>query len=429
MAADDIVISLYERDPAAEWAAPEQYPKTQEPVAIATRDFAPQGSDHRLEVPAAHAVAVRSFSLAGRWFDLWVEFGADPAPAGRVEEANRVLAGLDVEDGDFYPGSLEPARFSEAGGWFVGTSGSRQRGPDNEFATAWAATIPYRNGPYELPPFATLEALPRDGILIWVSLFRTPLFAPRWQPVPEPFRLDDAEVLPIWEGQVRDIPEYRIWTQVRGQYEVDLRVYFGRPDPTAEMLASAQAMLDLLELPDWGPWPGGTVVTQHGATGTGVSEASTPAIDVGQGIAVEVPPGWTLASEPLTPALADARELFSVGTYPLQAGGKRCAQVPEQALEDLGPWDALVSVQEREERPTDEFVARPAHFGPTLGIGYEQSEIPECLDPPRDFFLRWIPFQDQRRAFYALVAIGNAASSETRAEAWAILDGLQVEPR
>ena len=61
-------------------------------------------------------------------------------------------------------------------------------------------------------------------------------------------------MLPAWEGQVRDLPEYRLWTRVEGQYDVDLRVYFGRPDPGGEMLAEAQAELDRLELPDWGTW-------------------------------------------------------------------------------------------------------------------------------------------------------------------------------
>lgn len=163
----------------------------------------------------------------------------------------------------------------------------------------------------------------------------------------------------------------------------------------------------------------------------GVSEPSTPPVDVGEGIVVEVPPGWMLAGEPLTPALVNPREILSLGTYPLRAGGNRCAQLPEQALEDLGPDDAFVSVQERSSSapPGPEFRPRPERFGPTLGIGYAKLEFTACLEAREQFFLRWIPFQDQGRAFYALVAIGHDASSETRAEAWAILDGLQVRLR
>jgi hypothetical protein len=53
---------------------------------------------------------------------------------------------------------------------------------------------------------------------------------------------------------VGNLSEHRLWTRVERQYDVDLRVYFGRPDPTGEMLARAQAELDRLVLPDWGAW-------------------------------------------------------------------------------------------------------------------------------------------------------------------------------
>jgi hypothetical protein len=103
----------------------------------------------------------------------------------------------------------------------------------------------------------TLESLPPDGIVIWVSLSRWcyPRGSEQGSPiVRRPYRLRDFDVQPGWEGQVRDLPKYQLWTQVEGQYEVDLRVYFGSPDPTEDMLARAQGELDRLELPDWGPW-------------------------------------------------------------------------------------------------------------------------------------------------------------------------------
>jgi hypothetical protein len=48
---------------------------------------------------------------------------------------------------------------------------------------------------------------------------------------------------------------YRLYGPVDEQYFVDLWVFFGDVDePSAEERARAQAMLDRLELPDWGPW-------------------------------------------------------------------------------------------------------------------------------------------------------------------------------
>ena len=53
---------------------------------------------------------------------------------------------------------------------------------------------------------------------------------------------------------MRDLPEYRLWGTIDEDTQLDLRVYFGRPDPSGAMLAEAQAMLNGLELPDWGAW-------------------------------------------------------------------------------------------------------------------------------------------------------------------------------
>lgn len=55
-------------------------------------------------------------------------------------------------------------------------------------------------------------------------------------------------------GQVRNLPEYRLWGTLEKDTHLDLRVYFGRPHPSKSMRAEAQAMLDGLELPDWGTW-------------------------------------------------------------------------------------------------------------------------------------------------------------------------------
>ena len=94
--------------------------------------------------------------------------------------------------------------------------------------------------------------------MIWVGLSRSNRFPPRPQgdatfPAREPpFSLDDFEPRGAWEGQVRDLPEYLLLATVGGRYNLDLRVYFGRPDPSEAMRSEAQAMLDRLELPDWG---------------------------------------------------------------------------------------------------------------------------------------------------------------------------------
>ena len=81
------------------------------------------------------------------------------------------------------------------------------------------------------------------------------------------------------------------------------------------------------------------------------------------GLTVELPRGWQVATENLTPDLVDPREELSVATFPLRYRPTACAHVPGSALEDLGPGDAFVSLQERGLDPGStwaDFPARPA---------------------------------------------------------------------
>jgi hypothetical protein len=150
---------------------------------------------------------------------------------------------------------------------------------------------------------------------------------------------------------------------------------------------------------------------------------AAPAAHREHGLVVSLPPGWSAAAESLTPNLTDPREVLAVGTGPLRYRETGCAHVPGSALEDLGPSGALVTLYERA-RPTGQVPARPARFGPGLG---GPSEASACV-PGARFTDHWFMFADQGRAFHVLVAFGPEASAETRAQAWRILDGLQVDP-
>jgi hypothetical protein len=244
----DLVVEVLERDtPLSDPAAVDAAPR------LAVDDFVPPEPG---TYPGRWGVARANFTLAGRWFTVLAESGSRPGAADDLEQANTILVSLSARPGDPYSGEVQPARFAPADGWHTGTSGPRPEGAEGDWTTTWTATIPYRDL-WNAFPQRTLEALPREGVLIWVSLFRfaDPSGARAGFPArPRPYGLDDFEVLPGWEGQVRDLPEYRLWTRVEEQYDVDLRVFFGRPHPTGAMLARAQAALDRLHLPDWGAW-------------------------------------------------------------------------------------------------------------------------------------------------------------------------------
>jgi hypothetical protein len=137
-------------------------------------------------------------------------------------------------------------------------------------------------------------------------------------------------------------------------------------------------------------------------------------------LSVDLPPGWQVARESLTPTLLDPREVLSVGTYPLHYRAVGCNHMPSSALLDLGPTDALVTLQER--HADTHFPPRPARFGPHPNDG---SEAPECV-PSARFTDHWFTFSDNGRNFHVLVAFGPRASAETQREAWEILDELEV---
>jgi hypothetical protein len=146
------------------------------------------------------------------------------------------------------------------------------------------------------------------------------------------------------------------------------------------------------------------------------------------GVTVELPRGWQSATESLTPHLTDPRERLAVGTFPLSYRQTGCAHVPSSALEDMGPGDAFVTLQERGLDPAaswPDFPARPAHFGPDLG---GPSEADACA-PGAHVSDHWFGFSDGRRHFHVLVAFGPHPSAEVQRQAWAILDGLRVDPR
>jgi hypothetical protein len=164
-----------------------------------------------------------------------------------------------------------------------------------------------------------------------------------------------------------------------------------------------------------------------GAAATATSPA-LPITPLGHGLSVQLPPGWQAADASLTPHLTDPREEMSVGTFPLRYRDADCSQFPSGALEQLGPADAFVTLQERGQDPRStwpDFPPRPAEFGPQLGGG---SEVEQCV-PSVSFADHWFGFTDAGRHFNALVVFGADASDQVKAQAWSVLDSLRVDPR
>lgn len=137
-----------------------------------------------------------------------------------------------------------------------------------------------------------------------------------------------------------------------------------------------------------------------------------------RGFTVTYPETWQQAPSPLTPNLSDPLELFALGTYKLRPGGDRCAHQPVTAVEDLGPKDALIVIFEREP-PYPESGYPPRSGWPELDEGTNRFCVPGSTRSDS-----WLSFGESGRAFYALIAVGQNASDERRAQLRAIYDSI-----
>jgi hypothetical protein len=149
-----------------------------------------------------------------------------------------------------------------------------------------------------------------------------------------------------------------------------------------------------------------------------VTETTTGA----HGFTVSYASDWTPASEILTPTLTDPREIFAIGTYPLRPGGSSCAQYPVNAIEDLGPTDALIWLGERQ-RESASAPTRPADFEAWMSAA-SVDDSPDCIMLVKDFVHHAGEFSDAGRTFDLYVAYGAAVSPKTLSELWAILNGM-----
>lgn len=154
--------------------------------------------------------------------------------------------------------------------------------------------------------------------------------------------------------------------------------------------------------------------------------APTPFSSSAHRFTAEIPAGWEVAAQSLTPQLRNPVEILAAGTVVRGARprGGSCAHVPVGALERMGPRDAFVTVQERYGEP--QFPERPARF--TLPAADQRTDAAECAANGSRLDIYWFGFRDARRGFHVLVAFGREAPPERREQALALLDSLRFEP-
>jgi hypothetical protein len=146
-------------------------------------------------------------------------------------------------------------------------------------------------------------------------------------------------------------------------------------------------------------------------------------------LAVMYPSSWARSTDPLMPNLVDPSELVALSTFPARPGGENRAHMPENAIEDMAdrcsgrhPGTAW---RPRRRHSRGRGLSEATR---TVRSGHRLSQRGGPLPrPAQGVFDRYIPFSDSGRRFYAYVALGAKTPPEVSAEAWTILDRLEVE--
>lgn len=158
--------------------------------------------------------------------------------------------------------------------------------------------------------------------------------------------------------------------------------------------------------------------------------------------------GWLLIEETLLPDLADLPfserykgTLVAFATFLAEPGSDIfwCDFKPQNALEQLGPADALISVIEMSETRVPEFPDRRRATGIYEGVPEQlypyigELNNDSCYDLANEgraepLFYREYIYNDQGRAFIVQVGIGGQATDETKRQVWQIVDSLEYKP-
>jgi hypothetical protein len=370
------------------------YEEVELPVTIGPDDFT-----ERLEgIFPSHSAARVTFRVAGRDFDLRLEFGADPAPAPLVDEANAVLSTLEVEpagDRTAGPGTLQgPGMTLELPPGWEGTSA----GPTGT-ASEWtmvASNEPLPAGDDGLASLAR-RGLGPDGIAI-VVYDVTEVAGAAFPQAELPVSIGDEHFGQNVEGTTPTHAFARRQVRIEGR-DLDLWVEFGALPAAPEAVEAANAVLSTLEVEPAEDEEGGTVEYR----------------DTDDGLSITVPEGWTFHQDPSGPD--DPRTLFGVGTWAFPRGGECAPTEAQAALRAEGAFLWLIEYTVPQS-PETTFLAE----GEPLRWEEESLATYEC-SVVHSYLAR---FHRAGRFFQVHVAFGPDAPDRLREDAIAALDSLEV---
>jgi hypothetical protein len=199
---------------------------------------------------------------------------------------------------------------------------------------------------------------------------------------------------------------------------VDVLVWNG-PDASAEDVRTATRLAEGVRLVRTEPTP---------------FSASPPVtyIDDADGFTVTVPAGWMVSGERINTWVVDPREILAIGSYPLRPGGHPVTdgQVPSNAVDDMGPDDVFIWVNDRAGPGLGDYPPRPRPFSPGTICPDDLACIEGRGQDIEGIRAWWTYFGEEGRGVYVFVGMGEQAyaNPETLRQAWAVLDSLRLGP-
>jgi hypothetical protein len=167
---------------------------------------------------------------------------------------------------------------------------------------------------------------------------------------------------------------------------------------------------------------------------TETTEASVTLHDADDGFSVAYPLDWVPSEVPVNTWVSSPFEILALATYPLRPGGHGVTdgQVPSNAIDDLGPDDVFIWVNDGGEG--DGFPPRPDSLDHAALCGGAELL---CRDlEGRDLGIPdvrawWFYFEDHGRGIYVFVAMGEDAFQDpARSQAaWDVVNSLGFMPR
>jgi hypothetical protein len=128
---------------------------------------------------------------------------------------------------------LHAAHFPQAPGWRTRISGPSSDNPScGRQRVSWASTVPFTDGPMQLPPHRMIQSLPPDGIIMAVTQYVDRCRHLRGIPVLRPpLSLADAKRSQFPGPRGDELPLYSVLGSFAGRYSLDLWVFYGRRHP------------------------------------------------------------------------------------------------------------------------------------------------------------------------------------------------------